>query len=73
MFEVSESERMVRIVEDVRVRLGTKDTCFCPTCGLRRVIWPVGQNVNSWRDPMATWVHVNGLSECLLKQEAIKE
>lgn len=51
--------------QDDRVRKGTKDSCWCENCGLRRILWPLHQNVNSWRDPKALWIHINGLSECV--------
>lgn len=36
----------------------------CPKCAKRRVLWPVGQNVNSGYEPHAKWVHMNGLDAC---------
>lgn len=51
--------------ETDRVRMGTKDSCWCPSCGLRRVVWPLHQNVSSWADPNILWVHINGMTECL--------
>lgn len=47
-----------------RVVKNTKDVCYCPDCGLRRVLWPLHQNVSSWSDPKVQWIHINGLKDC---------
>ena len=36
----------------------------CPSCAQRRVLWPIGQNVNTGYEPHATWIHMNGKAGC---------
>lgn len=36
----------------------------CPKCGSRRVLWPIGQNVSSLKDPKCQFIHMNGKEEC---------
>lgn len=33
---------------------------LCPGCGERRFLWPATQDVNTGREPHATWAHLNG-------------
>lgn len=50
-------------MEEEKIRLGDLE---CPNCGERRILWPVGQNVSSLKDPKCTFIHIQGgLKECM--------
>lgn len=37
---------------------------ICPDCNERRILWPIGQDVNTGWEPGAAFIHRNGKAEC---------
>lgn len=49
--------------EQERVWTHEKWPAICPSCGERRTLWPLNQNVSSLDDPKCQFVHIQGGKE----------
>lgn len=50
-------------MEEEKVWTHAQWAAVCPLCGVRRILWPNNQNVNSLDDPACKFIHVVGGKE----------